>query len=222
MKGKTLSAMGILAIAAGVLLAIFCVSVTTKRVVIAAGILFGVAGLANLIFTSRRQQISAIGRTLTQIANAAAVIFGVCLIVFCDTFMPLVTFIFGIFVGVCALWQFFVLAIGCRPHQLPAWLYVFPLAVAAGTIAIFLCKGRPDSDHLVMLLSGIFIAVTGVGSVIEGSFLGNARRKLMHAQAAAAAESEPQEVKAKEIASETPKIEEKVAEEGQKEEKTQE
>lgn len=176
MKGKTLSALGLIALIAGVAIIIFYKSITSQGVVLTAGLLFMAVGLANLIVYGRpNRTASSIGKVFTQISNAAAIVLGICMLVFQSTFAPLVSFIFGLLIAVCALWQFFLLAVGTRPYQLHGWLYVFPLLLTAGAIFIFVQK--VSSDEVIVLTTGIAMAVMGVGCFCQGVALGMARRQ---------------------------------------------
>lgn len=174
MKGKTLSAIGLIAALAGVAIIIFSSKVSKAEIIVAGGVLFVAAGLLNLIIYGRSQKGSGIGRLLSQLANAAAIVFGICLLVFSSSFMPLIAFIFGLLIAVCALWQFFLLAIGARPLQLPGWLYAFPLALMGAAAYIFIQNDMPESTLLI--ITGAALAVAGAGWICEGTCLGMARR----------------------------------------------
>lgn len=174
MKGKTLSAIGLIAALAGVAIILFHSQVSKSGIILTGGVLFVAAGVLNLIVYGQSKEGQGFGRLLSQLANAAAIVLGICLLVFKSTFEPMVAFIFGLLIAVCALWQFFLLAIGARPHQLPGWLYAFPLALTAAAIYIFLQKDM--AEPLLLIITGASLAVVGVGCVIEGACLGVARR----------------------------------------------
>ena len=180
MKGKTLSIIGILAAAVGALLIICNAAITKTGVIVTGGILFVGVGLINLIFFGAgKGSAHGAARVLTLIANAAAIVLGLCMIVFRDVFSGLIPFIFGLFIAICAIWQFFTLAISVRPVQLPGWLYLFPVAILGGAVYIFLTDNT-TSEHVIMLATGIAIATFGVSCIIEGSLLGVQNRRLLH------------------------------------------
>lgn len=191
MRGRSLTLAGILAGIAAAALILFCKNINVAGVTMAGGILFMSVGVLNLLFFSFASKAES-GRIFNLIANASAVLLGICMLVFKKDFEPMVTFMFGLFVGVCALWQFFVLAIGARPFQLPAWLYLFPVLLVGGAVSLFLLRDQQD-DSTLMLITGISIAVMAVGCICEGSALGYARRKREKETAAAneATESTP-------------------------------
>jgi len=190
MKGKTLSIVGILAAAIGALLIICNTAITKSGVIVTGGILFVGVGLANLIFFGAgKGSAQGTARVLTLIANAAAIILGLCMIVFRDVFSNLIPFIFGLLIAICAIWQFFTLAISVRPVQLPGWLYLFPVAILGGSVYIFFTDNT-TSEHIVMLATGIAIALFGISCIIEGSLLGVHNRRRLHPAAPAPADAD--------------------------------
>lgn len=201
MKGKTLSAFGLLAILVGAAMIFFNNQISKVGIIVAGGVLFVAAGLINLIMYGHSQKGSGLGRLLGQLANAAAIVFGICLLVFSSSFEPLIAFIFGIFIAVCALFQFFMLAIGARPHQLPGWLYVFPLLLTGAAVYIFIQRDMTES--LLLIVTGASVATAGLGWIFEGASLGMARRAAA-SEAESKKEIEPEDDK-KEL--EAPKTE---------------
>jgi len=180
MKGRTISTIGIIAAVAGATL-IFFRALGSDRVVMAGGILFVAVGLINMIFFSiGERRAKGTARILSIIANAGAIILGVSMLVFTATFTPLIPFVFGFLVGLCSLWQFYLLAAGIRPDQLPGWLYAFPMILAGATVYIILQHGDM-AEITIMLVTGIALVLFGIGCVTEGSLLGAQRRKALRA-----------------------------------------
>lgn len=184
MRGRSLTIAGIFAAAVAAVLIIFCNNINLSGVTTTCGIMFIGVGILNLIFFSYASKAES-GRLLNLITNAAAVLLGICMLVFRHEFEPMITFMLALFVAVCALWQFFVLAIGARPFQLPAWLYLFPVLLVAGSVSLFFFR-QQRQDAMLMLITGISLAVMAVGCICEGSALGYARRKHEKASAVAA------------------------------------
>lgn len=178
MKGKTLSAIGLVAVLIGVALIFFHTAISKTGIILTGGVLFVATGVINFMIYGQDKGSHGLGRLLSQLANAAAIVLGICLLVFSQTFVPLVSFIFGLLLAVCALWQFFILALGTRPHQLPGWLYVFPLLLTGASIYVFVQKNMPESTLLVVV--GVSMAVLGAGCIVEGTNLGMARRAAEH------------------------------------------
>lgn len=185
MKGRTLTLIGIIAAIAGAAL-IYFRTMGSARVVTAGGILFVAVGIINMILliVSQRQAKATI-RILSVIANAGAAVLGVSMLVFTSTFSPLIPFVFGLLVGICSLWQFFLLAAGVRPGQLPGWLYSFPMALAAAAVYIILQRGAM-AETTIMLATGSALALFGAACVTEGAILGARHRKDLRAATPAA------------------------------------
>lgn len=178
MKGKTLSAIGLVMLAVGVALMIFYTVVNSSNIVTGAGIAFAAVGVINLILIASSHKAGSVARVFTQLANGGAIILGICMIAFKTVFMPLIPFIFGVVAAVCAVWQFFMLAMGTQPYRMPGWLYVFPLVITGLAVWIFIARTDVATDEsLLTLLTGCALALTGLGSIIEGSILGHQRRK---------------------------------------------
>ncbi len=173
MKGRTLTFLGILAAVIAAALIIARNHITPEGVVLTGGILFIIAGISNTIAISRNRA-SQMGRMFGYMANAASIVLGICMIVFQESFVPLVSFIFGLLVAMFAVWQFYVLAAGCRPYRLAAWLYVFPIALTAIAAYILLTKASLQ-EMPIMLSTGIAVAVVALGCIVEGGMLGAAR-----------------------------------------------
>lgn len=183
MKGRSLTIIGIFAAAVAAVLILCYKSISLTGITITCGILFVAVGLVNMIFFGYKSKEDS-SKVLTLISNAAAIVLGLSMLVFINEFSPMIAFMLGLLVAVCSLWQFFVLAIGARPHQLPAWLYLFPVILAAGALYIYLKPDYGDkNDSVLLLVTGISMAVLGLGCIIEGSILGVARRKDEKAQA---------------------------------------
>lgn len=183
MRGRSLTIAGIFAAAVAAILILCYKSINLMGVTITCGILFVAAGLINMIFFGYRTANES-SKVLNLVSNAAAIVLGISMLVFRVEFRPMIAFMFGLLVAVCALWQFFVLAVGARPYQLPAWLYLFPVLLAGGSVYIFLTSHNDDS--MMILSTGIAMAVLGLGCLIEGSILGVAR----HNHEKASSESE--------------------------------
>jgi len=166
--------MGILAAIVATALIIARNHITPEGVVLTGGILFIIAGISNTIAISRNRP-SSTSRIFGYLANAASVVLGICMIAFKESFVPLVSFIFGLLVAMFAVWQFYVLAAGCKPYRLPAWLYAFPIALTAIAAYILLTKASLQQMP-IMLTTGISVAVLALGCLIEGGMLGAVRR----------------------------------------------
>lgn len=183
MKGRKLIFTAVMAIAIGTTLILTYRSIRSTGVVISGGILFILAGVINT-FTSLgtrdsdgRSRVSSWTMALGWITSAAAVVLGLCMLIFQSTFIGLVPFIFGVLVAFGALYQFFLLGFGARPVTLPVWLFIAPVLLTAGSIYIFMQKAGAD-DSSIMLLTGISFAVFGAATLIEGIIIGSRNRSM--------------------------------------------
>lgn len=185
MKGRNLIFISILVLAVGVLLLIARRSIGSDSVVTVGGVLFILAGVFNVLVadysrkrsqkgesTSSRGPVSA---TMAWISSVAAIILGVCMLLFKGTFTPLVPVMFGILVAFAAFYQLYLLAIGIRPVVLPAFYYIAPLLLAATAVWLFTLEGDPN-DARVVIITGVSLLIFGAAGVAEGVMLGSENR----------------------------------------------
>lgn len=173
MRGRTILLVGIVAAVVATLMFMFRTQASSTRIVVTGGVLFVGAGVFNLLFFNNG---SGMNRVLTSLTNSAAIVLGVCMLVFRSTFEPMVPFIFGLIVALCALWQFYALAVGIRPFTLPAWYYFFPLIMTGCAVYIFI---RKDSivDVDILTITAVAFAVFALAAIIEGVHTGVLHRK---------------------------------------------
>lgn len=196
--------MGLLALAAGVILIFTYRGISSTGVVMTGGILFILAGIFNVLAAGyeRRRAERAGGRgrgvisaTVNWLACAGAVILGVCMLIFQSTFVALIPFIFGVLIAFSAFYQLYLLAYGTRPAMLPGWLYIVPLALAGAAVYLFLQKPELD-DAVIMLTTGIALTFFGLATFAEGTMLGTIhRRNIRDAKAAEKAQAEAAKAK---------------------------
>ncbi|MCM1036263.1 MAG: DUF308 domain-containing protein [Bacteroides sp.] len=181
MKGRNLFLIGLLVLVAGVVLIILHKAVTTTGIVITGGVLFILAGLLNMaVFLGAKPETKAqrgmFSAVFSWVSSAAAVILGLAMLIFEPTFAALVAFMFGVLIAFGALYQFFLLAYGCRPARLPGWLYVIPTALAAGAVYLFIARDETLTGDMVLLITGVALAVFGLATAVEGSMIGGYNR----------------------------------------------
>ncbi len=180
MKGRNLILTAGLVMAAGIVLIITHNSIRSTGVVVTGGILFVIAGLINvLLFEGERKRgrwdRGALSSTFSWLTSVAAVILGICMLVFQGTFITLVPMMFGILVAFSALYQFYILAIGSRPTLLPGWFYIVPVALIGGAAFIFM-QDSYSNDPKIMLATGISLTAFGVAGLAESAMLSHYRR----------------------------------------------
>lgn len=182
MKGRNLVIAGLPILAVGIGLAVARQSIQAGGVVMTGAILFVFAGILNLMSFAgakrdERRSRGAVVSLFGQITSVAAIILGLSMLIFRDTFSTLVPFMFGIIVGFMSLYQYFLLAYGCRPDRLPGWLYIVPTALAACAVYLFMQRAGETADSVIMLTTGISLGVFGLTAVVEGLMIGRQNRE---------------------------------------------
>lgn len=188
MKGRNLLFTAFLVLAAGIALIIFHSTVSATGIVITGGALFILAGVFNLAVFPGRASSSDKSRGMfasafSWTASAAAVILGLCMLIFQSTFAELIPFMFGVLIAFGALFQFYLLGYGSRPARLPGWLFIIPTLLAGVAIYLFVQRDQAVADRLVLLITGICLMVFGVITIVEASLIGSYNRRQLRPSA---------------------------------------
>lgn len=200
MKARNLIYIAVVSIAIGAALIVANKSISSNGVVMAGGIIFIVASLINalVIYLEKKDSSRSVLTSMSgQLANVGALVLGICLLIFRSTFVVLVPYIFGIIVAIAACYQFFILAMGARPATLPGWLYLVPIVLVGAAIYLFTRHANAGEDHIIILVSGIALALFGIFTIIEASIIHHLRAKLTPKDEE---KEDPQEQPAKTIA----------------------
>lgn len=184
MKGRNLFFIALLVLIAGVVLVCLQHSVSANGVVLTCGVLFILAGLFNITVFMSSGHDSKSGKgpfsaAISWVSSAAAVILGLCMLIFQGTFATLVAFMFGVLIAFGALFQFYLLGYGSRPARLPGWLYIVPTALAAVAIYLFIQRDEAVPDDLAILLTGISLIVFGGATLVEAVIIGRYNRSVL-------------------------------------------
>lgn len=224
MKGRSLLLTATLILVAGIVLIITYKTTRSTGIVIAGGVLFILVGLLNIFtFMSEksaaariaRQQTAAAGpdsqqaaapmgygHTATMLAwitSGAAAVLGLSMLLFTDTFSGLVPTVFAALILLGALFQFYLLAYGCRPLRLPVWLFGVPVAMMAVAVYIYTQHSGIDiEEQHIMLATGITFVAYAAVMYIESALLGYGHRQLSRAV-------KPLEKQVPEVVDESPK-----------------
>lgn len=171
MKSRNFYVLGLPALLVGVILIITYRNISSSGVIITGGILFILVGLLNLIFFrshgTRESSHSVIATVASRVSSAGAIILGLALLLFNETFASLVPFIFAILIALLAIDQFYILAISETRKVLSPWFLIAPLALLGTALYIFLGDAQSRPDETVMLCTGIAAAFFGLISVVE-------------------------------------------------------
>lgn len=191
MKGKNLFITALLALVAGLLILILYRTLSCESIVIGAGLVFVLAGVLNMtVFLGSRNRsgeakMGAFSTAFGWVASSAAVVLGLAMLIFGETFSQMVSFMFAVLVLFAACFQLFLLIFGCRPAKLPAWFFLLPAALTG--IAVYIWFQKPGFDnHAIMIWTGVGFTLFGLGTLIESIFIGNFHRKVAKAQKEAA------------------------------------
>lgn len=182
MRGRNLFFTGLVVALLGLVLILFRTSLADGGVVIAAGILFVVAGLLNtsVFLASRdkdgRTRMGALGTAFGWIASAAAVVLGLAMLIFSKAFVAIVGFMFAVLLLFAALFQLFLLLFGSKPARLSNLFFLVPTALIGGAIYIFMRKPDTGGEMTIMLVTGIGFMLFGIFTIIEGVCIGNTNR----------------------------------------------
>lgn len=200
MKGRSLLLSAILFLVAGVILILTCRTTSTANIVVVGGVMFIACGVLNILaYIAGRPGNKEIARAvkagqkppvrssvrsaLAWISSSASIILGLCLLVFTSTFTSLVPVVFALLIIFAALYQFYLLAIGCRPLKLPAWLFVVPVLMTGAAVYVFMQEpGNNESEHtgmLIMLITGISFVLFGAAMIVESVLIGSANRRII-------------------------------------------
>lgn len=192
MKGKNLFIMALIMVLAGIILIISCSTLASVKIVIAAGIIFILAGVGNMIFFLRprdaegKPRAGALGSAIGWVASVAAIVLGICMLLFQATFIPMVSLLFAVLLLFAAVFQVCLLIFGARPAKLSPWFFLLPMLLFGAAVFIYLQRpGESAADHTIMLVTGIALAVFGVFSVLEGTLIAydnHKRKKLESSQ----------------------------------------
>ncbi|MCM1068225.1 MAG: DUF308 domain-containing protein [Muribaculaceae bacterium] len=191
MRGRNLFFTGLVIAAVGLLLILFRAPLADGGVVIAAGILFVLAGLLNMsVFlgsrdSSGKARMGAFGTAFGWIASAAAVVLGLAMLIFSKAFVAIVGFMFAVLLLFAALFQFFLLLFGSRPVRLPNWYFVVPALLVAAAIYIFMRKPDTAGETVDLIVTGCGFILFGAATVLEGLTIGNLNRRARRSAKAA-------------------------------------
>lgn len=191
MKGRHIIWTGIIALAVGILMIIYNRALEPSTLVMWCGILFILAGVLNLTLfltgrdPSGKPKHNPASMMVGWVASAAAVVLGLCMVLFRATFVELVGYMFAFLLLFAALFQVFLLAFGARPTRLSGGWYVVPTVIVG--IAVYFFLQRPVIENRYMMLwTGIAFALFGAASVVEGAQIGANNRSAAKAAKAEA------------------------------------
>ncbi|MCH5220443.1 MAG: DUF308 domain-containing protein [Muribaculaceae bacterium] len=184
-NSKTYSLLtGVLIFVIGIVLIICNKSITGKGFIVLAGILFLLTGVINIVLylTHRKSDghrvFTGMSLAMSWLVSIAAIILGLCMLVFEDVFSSMIPFIFGLLIFFGAVMLIINMLFGVRKVvKTPGWMWLFPFVIAVlGAVTI---TRQPNvSDPLIMILTGVSMIVFGLGAIVLGALVSGARRKI--------------------------------------------
>lgn len=194
MKGRSLTFLALPALVAGIILIITFRQISSSGVIVTGGILFIVAGVLNMmLFTGKREhgKRNAIALVFSRVTSTAAVILGLSMLVFTETFTAMVPFIFGILIAMSALTQLYIALVGHRLGVLNIWWALAAAVLAGASAYLFMQQPTESGDPAIMLVTGASLAFFGLTAVAEGIAAAAAGRRGTECAAPAASPAEP-------------------------------
>lgn len=194
---------GVLILVIGIVLIICNKMITGHGVVVLAGILFLLTGVVNLVLYVTRKEPDGTMRNRGMalffgwLVSLAAIILGLCMLVFNATFNALIPFIFGLLVFFGAVMLAFTMLFNVRKvFKVPGWMWCFPgVMVVLGIVTLM--QPPTTSDPLVMILTGSAMILFGLAGMLLGAMASGIRRQVAEKGAA----PEVSDVEAKELES---------------------
>lgn len=178
MKGRNLLFVGLIATLVGLVLVLFRYSLVNGDVVKASGVLFVLAGILNMtVFLASRDKegkarMGAFGIAFGWVASAAAVVLGLSMLLFVESFVVITGFMFGVLLVFAALFQVFLLFFGTRPVRLSDWFFLVPAILICASIFLFVWKPAEVGEHVIMTVAGSSFMFFGLLTMLEGTVVG--------------------------------------------------
>lgn len=197
-KTSTSILIGVLAVLIGTIVIICNTIIGAQQIVLAGGLMFIVAGILNYLMTmlvkdhDGTRKAKGAPMVFNIIASAAAVAFGVCMLVMNSDFQKLMPIVFAILILFGSLMLFYIIGFGCRDKQSAKWLFIFPVTVLIGAITVYLLDS-PANDPLIMIFTGISIIVYGLGIALTAATIAYKNRHKAPTHVPAPTVQEPQE-----------------------------
>lgn len=181
MKPKTTLLTGIIVLAMGLILLISHDLITDSGIVTLGGIFFIIAAIIDIILyvTGKNKDGEPRKRGAAMVFGIivciAAMVLGVSMLVFDDTFTRMIAPLFGIIVTIGALTQLWILVYGTRPVRMPRWMYAIPAVMLVCAIIIFACDLE---NSVVNIITGSSLTLFGVAGFVESALLGIGLRQI--------------------------------------------
>lgn len=140
-------------------------------IIIITGVTFIVPSVLNgvmLLMRRRRDEnrMARLSATVGMIASLGGLALGVWMVLFPDSLVGLLVYLFAALLLLGGLYHLYVLLFGFRPLKFPLWMYVIPTVLVAAGIML-LCSDINTIETYIVLVAGIAMVLFSAGSFLE-------------------------------------------------------
>ena len=161
MKAKTALIISTLIMIAGIALTVVYTMDVFTYIIIALGVAFIIPSFINMAMSTTSNANAPEGKKMKLqrfsglISSVGSVIFGITMIGWSDLYVPFLPMIFAIILILGGCFHLCAMGLAFRPHRLPIWLYVMPVALLALGFSIMYIDKEVLTAQYIVLMSGI-------------------------------------------------------------------
>lgn len=173
MKAKTALIISTLIMIAGIALTVVYTMDVFTYIIIALGVAFIIPSFINMAMSSTSNATIPEGKKVKiqrfsgLISSVGSVIFGITMIGWSDLYVPFLPMIFAIILILGGCFHLCAMGLAFRPHRLPAWLYIMPVALLGMGFAIMYADKEVLTAQYIVLMSGIGFIIFALNAWIE-------------------------------------------------------
>lgn len=173
MKAKTALIISTLIMIAGIALTVVYTMDVFTYIIIALGVAFIIPSFINMAMSTTSNANAPEGKKMKLqrfsglISSVGSVIFGITMIGWSDLYVPFLPMIFAIILILGGCFHLCAMGLAFRPHRLPIWLYVMPVALLALGFSIMYIDKEVLTAQYIVLMSGIGFIIFALNAWIE-------------------------------------------------------
>lgn len=177
MKAKTALIISTLIMIAGIALTVVYTMDVFTYIIIALGVAFIIPSFINMAMSTTSNANAPEGKKMKLqrfsglISSVGSVIFGITMIGWSDLYVPFLPMIFAIILILGGCFHLCAMGLAFRPHRLPIWLYVMPVALLALGFSIMYIDKDVLTPQYIVLMSGIGLIIFALNAWIELWFI---------------------------------------------------
>lgn len=142
--------------------------------VIIIGIMCAIPGAIGVISGISRSSSRRAGG-LSIPSSLAMLVVGIIMILCPTPFVAIFVYVLAALLIICGLVQIWGLAVDFRPYNMPLWLYILPVLVAA-TGVVVICSPLRDVETTFTLVAGIAMVVSAINGLFIALTVYNSNR----------------------------------------------